>query len=110
MEIEKVFRTLSMAAAEEYLSMSSPEWVTERKARAMYGSNLRKWIESDLVKPVEQRANGRRVYEGHRLKALHVFFMTGMELYEALRLLNGNGMDSISESVLSKNCRTNKKR
>ena len=100
MEVEEIFRVISRTAAEEFLAMATPEWVTERQAKKTYGTNLRKWVESGLVVPVEQNANGKRVYEGHRLKALHVYFMCGKEVYECLRVLYGNSPDAISAKVL----------
>lgn len=90
MEVEKIFRVIGMVAVEEYKAMECPEYISERQAKKMYGSNLERWVQSEMVTPIQQKANGKRVYEAHRLRALHAYYMHGGEMFtlaEAIRMM-----------------------
>lgn len=85
MNVEEIVKSISRSAALEFLALESPEWISERQAKKLYGINLQKWVGAGLVQP-SISDTGRIDYEAHRLKALHTLFMNGKDLYECTRL------------------------
>ena len=101
MNSRDIFQTLAEATAELWLSFDSPEWLSEREAMRRYSKGtIDAWVQSGLIVAV-QRDNGRRVYDNHRLRALHAFHQNGKNLHEMARLLDACGDDlTLVKSVM----------